>query len=76
VLFYIKSNDKRFGFVASKKLGKAVKRNRAKRVLRSLVIPVIEQLQTGWYVFVAKPKILETAYQILQKKFKAMISKI
>jgi ribonuclease P protein component len=47
----------RVGFTASKKIGNAVARNRAKRRLRALVREVLAPLaQPGWdYVLVARP---------------------
>ena len=47
----------RVGFTASKKIGNAVARNRAKRRLRALVRDLMPSLgQAGWdYVIVAKP---------------------
>ena len=57
------------GFVASKKVGKAVKRNRAKRLLKALVIPYIMELKTGYYIFVAKPAILEAEFVKVEKIF-------
>ncbi len=47
----------RIGFTASKKIGNAVARNRAKRRMRAVVRAVLPALgQAGWdYVLVAKP---------------------
>lgn len=43
-----KSNQKvRFGIAAGKTIGNAVKRNRAKRLLRSAVYPLINEFQNG-----------------------------
>ena len=60
---------KRVGFTATKKLGNAVKRNRAKRLLRALFIQNASKLQEGEYIFVAKPRILDTEFAVLQKHF-------
>lgn len=48
----------RVGFTASKKIGNAVMRNRAKRRLRALVREILPPLaQPGWdYVLVARPE--------------------
>ena len=56
----------RIGFTASKKIGNAVARNRAKRRLRALAREVLPALaQPGWdYVLVAKPDAtVSRAYQ-------------
>ncbi|MCK5294376.1 MAG: ribonuclease P protein component [Arcobacteraceae bacterium] len=64
------------GFVASKKIGNAVKRNRAKRLLRSLVLNQELNLANGQYVFIAKAEIFNRDYKTLQKDFKYAMKKL
>lgn len=74
VIFYRHVPDEyRVGVVASKKVGKAVSRNRAKRLLRSHFIRHMEQLKTGHYVLVAKPPLLESEHSLIEHAtFKAL----
>ncbi|SFV65909.1 Ribonuclease P protein component [hydrothermal vent metagenome] len=55
--------------VASKKVGNAVARNRAKRLLRSHLINHIDKLNRGRYILVAKPLLLDSNYQQIDKQF-------
>jgi len=69
VLFYKKGEQDEVGFVASKKVGNAVHRNRAKRLLRALFIETIDQLENGAYVLVAKPALLSQRYSEVRKAY-------
>ena len=62
------SNPSRFGFTASKKVGGAVQRNKAKRRMRSLVFDVIENFKTkGWdYVIIARKETVHRKYHKLK----------
>ncbi len=64
------------GFVASKKLGNAVKRARAKRRLRALFLRMIPKLKPGSYVLVAKPPVLEAPFDELEKAFLKAIRRL
>ena len=57
------------GFVASKKVGNAVHRNRAKRLLRAHFIENIDLLASGSYVLVAKPDILNQKFSEIKKSY-------
>jgi ribonuclease P protein component len=65
IVFYLRDSDVVdsvcFGFVASKRVGNAVRRNRAKRVLREAGRKLAGRLTEGnlWVVMVARPAVLD-----------------
>lgn len=61
--------EKKVGFVASKKIGNAVYRNRAKRLLRAHFIENIDRTKNGSYVLVAKPMLLEKDFPEVRKAY-------
>jgi len=75
VLFYKQDSTQQVGFVASKKLGNAVHRNRAKRLLRALFISQSDHLKTGRYILVAKPPLLKSDYSDLSKTLTDVLKK-
>jgi len=75
-LFFLPQNGvHKVGFTATKKLGNAVKRNRAKRRLRALFCEYSNSLKDGTYIFVAKPGLFESSHQQLKKEFKKVLSR-
>ncbi|MBK1971160.1 ribonuclease P protein component [Campylobacter sp. TTU-622] len=76
IIFYLKSPEKKVAFVASKKVGKAVVRNRSKRVLRALFFSIKNQLEYGKYIIVAKAEIKDFSFFELEKNFRWGLKKI
>ncbi|MDQ7044879.1 MAG: ribonuclease P protein component [Sulfurimonas sp.] len=76
VLFFLPQNSvHKIGFTATKKIGNAVKRNRAKRRLRALFREHSANLKDGTYIFVAKQSIIDIQHSNLEKDFKKVISR-
>jgi len=74
VLFFLSQNGiKKVGFTATKKVGNAVKRNRAKRRLRALFVQYSDSLKDGIYVFVAKQSTVEAPYTQLENDLKKVL---
>lgn len=67
-----------FGLVASRKLGNAVVRNRAKRRLRSALQDVLKTHgQVGWaYVFIARQATVTGDFQELKNHLASSIQKV
>ncbi|MEA3314244.1 MAG: ribonuclease P protein component [Campylobacterota bacterium] len=76
VTFFKESDDFKFAFVSSKKVGNAVFRAKSKRLLRALVLEKENQLKNGKYIFVAKNGIFERDFKVLQKDFKYAMKKL
>ncbi|MDD5399817.1 MAG: ribonuclease P protein component [Sulfurimonas sp.] len=76
VLFFLPANGiHKVGFTATKKIGNAVKRNRAKRRLRALFLEFSHLLKDGTYIFVAKQTISETTHQKLKNDFEKVLNR-
>ena len=80
-IIFIRENgnkDRKFGFVASKKTGNAVKRNRIKRLFREFVRNNHEKFESNKdYVFVGKAilkdNIIDLNYKDFEKDLKKLI---
>lgn len=67
----------RVGYVATRKTGNAVKRNKAKRRLRSLVYELQDQFGLGCdYVFVARSSLWSVKFETLQHDFENVLKKV
>ena len=64
----------RYGFSVSKRVGKAVKRNKVKRRLREILRSA--QVKAGWdLVFIARPAASKADYASLDKGVKGLLSR-
>lgn len=60
LIFHTKTKEQKFGFVTSKKVGNAVKRNRLRRIFREVVHKNIEKFdKNSSYIIIAKKTCLE-----------------
>ena len=74
-MFYQDDAKKRFSVVASKKVGKAVQRNLAKRRLRALFVEIADRVD-GSYVLVAKPDIVDVPFSKLRYFFEKALKRL
>jgi len=76
ILFFTKGVKTKVGFTASKKVGNAIKRNRAKRRLRAIFAEFFPLLKTGTYVFIAKEALHDFSYTELKRDMKYVSKKL
>ena len=71
------NNSLGIGYTVTKRLGNAVKRNSAKRIMRELVRRNIIKYgkYNFFYVLIAKKAIFETSFKNLEKEFVELLSK-
>ena len=67
----------RFGISVSKKIGTAVKRNRAKRIIRAAYAPLEDKLHKGYLIVVsAKPEIADRKSPEIQSELRYAFKKL
>lgn len=76
VIFYLKDQENKMAVVASKKIGKAVKRNLAKRLLREIFYKIQNNLNNGKYILVAKKELFTLSFFDFEKKIKNCLNKL
>ena len=72
--------DLMFGFTATKKIGNAVKRNRAKRRMRSLISTFLKENHnlfdnTSTYILIAKKTLIKASFLDLKAEMKECLNK-
>lgn len=76
VVYFLADKSNKFSAVASKKIGKAVYRNRAKRRIRSAFWSIKGDLESGIYVIIAKNGTNELNFAKFQKDLRWSFKKI
>lgn len=73
IIIFIRDNDEafnRFGIVASKKVGNAVKRNRAKRQIRAVISKNSNILNNGFdIIIIARASIKGMSFALIERDF-------
>jgi ribonuclease P protein component len=65
----------RFGITVTKKIGKAVVRNRAKRLIREVIRQNLQKLKYGYdFVVVSRKKIITASYRDIQEELVRMVN--
>ena len=63
------------GYTATKKIGNAVKRNKAKRIMRELAKKILIKCKTNtYYVLIAKTSFLDTKFKDLLEELDKVIN--
>ena len=63
------------GYIATKKIGKAVKRNKAKRIMKELAKKtLIKGKINSYFVLIAKPSLLQTSFEDLFRELEDKIN--
>ena len=71
-----KDPNSRFAVIAGRSVGKAVQRNRAKRVLRAALQEVIHDIQPGYQgILIARKPILDASFQETSLALKSLLQK-
>ena len=71
----------KFGFTATKKIGNAVKRNRAKRRMRALISIFLKEKafwydDTSTYIIIAKKSLIRASFLDLKAEMKECLDKL
>lgn len=68
VVIYLFRGQTRYGFIASKKIGGSVKRNRAKRLMREIVRLNLDKIKKDFQIiFIARTAIVNASFAEVKK---------
>ncbi len=77
VLYKLKNgtDQKKFGITVSKKVGKAVVRNRARRLIRQAIVDHYHMFEIGYdYIFVARVRIKQASLDDVAKNMRYLLA--
>ena len=72
-LLYVRHKQKKVGFSVNKKVGVAVVRNHTKRRLRECVRPLLPGMKNGYYVFIARPTVVNCTFGQLEAQVRSLL---
>ncbi len=76
VVLSVDGETSRIGVTAGRLIGKAVQRNRAKRLVREAIRPLLPQLKPGWNIIaIARSPILEADFTDIQDGVRELFRK-
>ena len=75
MIFYKSGQERKVAFVAGKKVGNAVKRNMAKRLLRALFLKYIHEIKSGSYILIAKASLPNEKFYKVDKAYQSALNK-
>ena len=75
VLVYLRARETKAGFSVSNKIGKAVRRNRVRRIMREDWRILRPELKPGKYIFVARTGSAETPHEKLTAEMRYLLHK-
>ncbi len=75
VLVYLRARETKAGFSVSNKIGKAVRRNRVRRIMREDWRKIQPELKPGKYIFVARIGSAETPHEKLTAEMRYLLHK-